>query len=64
MTMQHPEADTASTQPGHRGHVTATHRRRSDRHRIAVVGHRIAAVLINSGGARAGAPPGAGGSTR
>jgi hypothetical protein len=64
MTIQQPEADTASTQPGHRAHFTINRRRRTDRHGIAVLGHRIAAVLIDSGDARAGAPQGARASTR
>jgi hypothetical protein len=64
MTIQQPEADTASTQPGHRAHFTITHRRRTDGHGIAVLGHRIAAVLVKCRGARPEAPPPAGGSTR
>jgi hypothetical protein len=64
MTTQQPEAETMSTQLGHRGHVTITRRRRTDGHGIAVLGHRIAAVLVKCRGARREAPPAAGGSTR
>ena len=63
MTTQPPAPDSPCTPLGHGRRAAAAHRRRTGRHGIAALGHRIAAVLIKSDGYRPGAPRGEGGST-
>jgi hypothetical protein len=63
MTPRHPELETVCTQLGHRGRVNGTDRRRTDRHVIVALSHRIAAFHIKWEQARPEAAPSAGGST-
>jgi hypothetical protein len=62
MTTKPAAPDSPCTPLAHRGRAAAAHRRTS-RHGIAALGHRIAAVLSKSHGSRPGAPLGEGGST-
>jgi hypothetical protein len=63
MTTQPPAPNSPCTQLAHRGRAAPADRRRTSRHGIAALGHRIAALLIKSDRSRPGAPRGEGGST-